>query len=736
MSRTLVRLTCLAGMTFLPASGLAQEMVSTVPSVAPMRILAKDAPTVDGVLDEEVWERATKLGKLTQVEPVEGARPTQKTEVLICFDEDALYFGFRCYDDDLGSLRATQRRRDSNLDPDDSIEIVIDPFLDRRNAFWFQISPGGARGDALIVKNGSQFNKRWDGIWSGRSSIGSDGWFGELRIPFATLNFTADQTTWGFNMRRFIRRFDEEARWATPDIESRFFYISDAGNMTGMSGLSQGLALDFAPFLVGDWGVETESGGGDGDGKTDLEAGFDLFYSPTPESKLSVSYNTDFAETEVDSTQVNLTRFSLFFPEKRDFFLEDSGAFFFGPSQGDSRVLPFFSRRIGLSSGEEVPIVGAVKYTGQTESGTFGVLNASMDSATTAGDPISRQNLFAGRYSHNLDKDSDAGILVTSGDPDGLDSNAVTIGLDWNWRTRTFNGNESLRMSAYAIGASNDPDSNVDGLPLALHGSVNYPGDELSLQASVTYVDDNFNPAMGFVSRTGIKKYDAEFELSPRLNGHEWIQQLGFSIEPTLYTNTANELQSLEMDFKLVEARLHSGDRISLEVQQDVEILDEGFTIVELVEVLPGRYETTRVGTRFRFAPRREVSGRASVFVGDFWDGTRTDYRTSIDWRPGPWGSFRLGYERNELDLADGSVDIDIASLRSDLNFTPDVSWSNTLQWDSVSDAASWNSRLWMILGPGRDLFFVVNSGWDAEGSDLVPVGTSVAIKVGYTFRL
>ncbi|MFT4710325.1 MAG: hypothetical protein ACI8Q9_001453 [Planctomycetota bacterium] len=735
MPHNLTWVACLAWLLLLPGIGLAQEALPALPSFAPVRILAEDAPTVDGVLDEEVWARAAKLGPLTQVEPVEGARPSQRTEVLVCFDEDALYFGFRCFDDDLGTLRATQRRRDSNLDPDDSIEIVIDPFLDRRNGFWFQISPGGARGDALIVKNGSQFNKRWDGIWSGKSSIGPDGWFAELRIPFATLNFTADQTTWGFNMRRFIRRFDEEARWATPVVDSRFFYISDAGNMTGMQGLSQGLAIDFAPFLVGDWGVETESGGGDGDGVTDLEAGFDLFYSPTPETKLSVSYNTDFAETEVDSTQVNLTRFSLFFPEKRDFFLEDSGAFFFGPSQGGGRVLPFFSRRIGLSGGEEVPIIGAVKYTGQTESGTFGVLNASMDSVTTDDGPISEQNLFAGRYSHNLGDESDAGILVTSGDPDGLDRDATTIGLDWNWRTRTFNGNESLRMSAYAIGASNDPDSNVDGLPMAVHGSINYPGDELRLEAAVTYVDDNFDPAMGFVSRTGIKKYDAEFELRPRLDGHEWIKQLGFSVEPTLYTDTANNMQSLGVDFKLIEARLHSGDRISLELQQDVEILEEGFDIVDLIDVLPGRYETTRLGARLRLAPRREVSGRMSVFSGEFWDGTRADYKTSIDWRPGPWGSFKVGYERNELDLDDGSVDIDIASLRSDLNFTPDVSWSNTLQWDSVSDAASWNSRLWMILGPGRDLFFVVNSGWNVEGSDLIPVSTSAALKVGYTFR-
>jgi hypothetical protein len=708
-------------------------------AVQPLRIESSAAPTIDGRLDDEVWARATRLGNLTQVEPNEGEAPSQRTETLLCFDADAFYLGIRCFDDDVASLRATQRRRDSNLDPDDSIEVVFDPFLDRRNAFWFQISPGGARGDALIVKNGAQFNKRWDGIWSGKSTIAEDGWFAELRIPFATLNFTPDQTTWGFNFRRLIRRNSEEARWATPSQESRFFYISDAGDMTGMSGMTQGLGLDFTPFFVGDWNVETESGGGDGDSDTNLEGGFDLFWRPTPDTKLSLSYNTDFAETEVDSTQVNLTRFSLFFPEKRDFFLEDSGAFFFGPSSGggggSSDVVPFFSRRIGLSASEEVPIIGALKYTGQTDTGTFGVLGAATDSAELDGGSVDDQGLFAARYSHNIDSETDAGFLVTSGDPDGLDRGAATFGLDWNWRTRSFNGGETLKASAYVLGATNDPDSEVSGLPMAMHASIDYPSDELRMDAGFTYVNDDFDPALGFVRRTGIKKYEAELEFRPRLTGHKYIKRLEFGIEPTLITGTANQLESLGLEFKLIEARFHSGDSISLDVLHDVDVLDEDFNLVDVIPVLADRYEATRVGIRLRAADRREVSGRLSVFAGQFWDGMRTDYNTSVNWRPGPLGSMRLGFERNELDLDGGSIDINVASLRCDLNFTPDISWSNTFQWDNISDEVSLNSRLWVLLGPGRDLFFVVNQGWDSANSDIIPTSTGVALKVGYTFR-
>ena len=465
-----------------------------------------------------------------------------------------------------------------------------------------------------------------------------------------------------------------------------------------------------------------------------------MFYRPTPDTKLSLSVNTDFAETEVDSTQVNLTRFSLFFPEKRDFFLEDSGAFFFGPSSGGggggSSVLPFFSRRIGLSDGEQIPILGALKYTGQTESGTFGVLNASMDSANVGDALVDKQNLFAGRYSHNFDDEIDAGILVTSGDPDGLDSNAATIGLDWNWQTRSFNGGETLRVSAYAIGAANDPDSDIDGLPSALHASIDYPSDELRLSSSATYIDDDFDPALGFVRRPGTKKYDAEIEWQPRLDNHKWIKQLGFGIEPTLYTGTNNKMQSLGLEIKLLGARFHSGDRVSFDLLHDVEVLNEDFDLADTIPVLADRYDVTRFGVNFRAAQRREVSAEMSIYGGEFWDGTRADYDARVDWRPGPWGSFRFAFERNELDLAGGSLDINVASVRSDLNFTPDASWSNTLQWDSVSDEASLNSRFWMILGPGRDLFFVINQGWSAADSDVIPTGTSVALKIGYTIRL
>jgi len=697
-----------------------------------MRIEAAAAPTIDGVMDEPMWQTAALLGDLTQVIPIEGETPSQRTEVRLAFDSDALYVGIACFDDDVASLRATQRRRDANLDPDDSIELLIDPFHDRRNAFWFQIGPGGARGDALIVKNGQQFNKRWDGIWEGRSTIQEDGWFAEMRIPFATLNFREDQAVWGFNFRRFVRRLDEEDRWRTPSRDVRFFSVADAGEIAGMSGLKQGLGLDITPFIVGDWQAFPD---GAGVSDTTVEVGLDAFWRPTPDTKLSVSYNTDFAQTEVDQTQVNLTRFGLFFPEKRDFFLEDSGNFYFDAPRG---VVPFFSRRIGLVSGDVVPLIGAVKYTGQTSNATFGLLDAVTDSTVLdpggANEALDSQNLFAARYSQNFSDEMDAGVIVTSGDPSGADSGAATVGFDWGWRTSDFNG-KNLRFNASALAATNDPNGTEDGLPTAFSVAVNYPNDELDWFAGVSQIGADFDPALGYVQRRGVRRYSAGLSIQPRFDDSDWLRQLSFEVEPTLYTDSTGNFETLDINTDVIGFRFESGDRATLKLLNTTEQLDAGFDVLDGIGVEAGRYNETRVGISLRAADRREVSGRLEVFGGQFWDGTRTDYQGRLNWRPGPLFSLSASLERTEIDLAAGSFDVNVASLRTDLVFTPDLSWSGDLQWDNVSEQVGFNSRVWWILGPGRELFFVVNQGWDTRDGGFTPTGTDVALKLGYTLR-
>ena len=703
-----------------------------VPTAAPLRVAVDERPTIDGVLDEPMWERATRLGSLTQVQPDEGDAPSQRTEVLLAFDAERLYVGLRCLDDDPATLRATQRVRDANLDPDDSIELLLDPFLDRRNAFWFQIGPGGARGDALIVDNGASFNKRWDAIWQGRSRVTPRGWTAELEIPFASLNFDADSGTWGFNFRRFVRRRDEESRWASPDRNTRFFSVAEAGTLTGLTDLDQGLGLDIAPFLLSSFSHDSTSGGEPDD--FDLDAGLDLFWQPTPSSKLSVSLNTDFAETEVDAARVNLTRFSLFFPEKRDFFLEDSGYFQFG--RNDRDVIPFFSRRVGLSGGEEVPILTAVKYTGHTAAGTIGVLGALTDSASLEDGELDGQELFAGRYAHNLDDETQVGLIATAGDPSGVDSGAATLGVDWSWRTNDFRGSDDLILSAWVLAADNDGAEEGGGTPVALHASVDYPNDELVLEAGITHVDADFAPALGFVRRPGSTKVRGEWRYRLYQPESDLVERYFWSFRPTLYTNAGGDLETLGTVTELFGVEFLSGDRISLDLLHTVEDLSEGFDLPDDLTVDAGRYDTTRAGLKLRTADRRELAAELEVFGGEFWDGTRTDYKLELDWRPGAWGSFELELERNELRLDSGAVDVHVASLGADLAFTPDLSWQNVLQWDDVSEELQLGSRVRSILGPGRELFLVLDQGWAVQEHGFGATGTAATVKVGYTVRL
>ncbi|MFT5688568.1 MAG: hypothetical protein ACI8PQ_001409, partial [Planctomycetota bacterium] len=441
---------------------LAEDTSGARPKRVSYRVTRTEvAPEIDGVLDDAIWKQARQLGELRQVEPVAGGTASEGTEVTIAYDDYNVYLAVRCFDSDPGAILATQAKRDATLDPDDRVEFLFDPFLDRRNAFWFQVGAGGSKGDALLTRNGASFNKQWDGIWYGRSRIDELGWTMEVAIPTRTLNFDPEGSAWGFNVRRFIRRKNEEVRWASPEPRLRFFAAANAGTVEGFEGLKQGLGLDIKPFAVVERNYDDSDGTERADVDIDFDAGLDLFYSLTPNTKLSLSFNTDFAETEVDERRVNLTRFPLFFPEKRDFFLEDSGVFFFGPSR-QRDAIPFFSRRIGLSSGGEVPLLAAAKLTGRSDGWSYGLLNVQTDSFSVEDDDgneedVSGQNLSVARVSRDILEQSDMGFVLTHGDPSG-ETGSGTWGVDANLRTDRFLGDRNLQLSTYVQGSESSSD--------------------------------------------------------------------------------------------------------------------------------------------------------------------------------------------------------------------------------------------------------------------------------------
>ena len=684
-------------------------------------------PVIDGSLEDAVWATASPIGELLQVEPLEGVAPSEASDIRILFDEDNLYLGLRLYDRDPSTIIATTRERDARLRADDHVQIVLDTFLDRRNAYWFQMNATGSKSDALITDNGQDFNKPWDGIWEGKSRIDELGWTVEMAIPFKTLNFEEGLETWGLNVSRHIGRTNEEARWSGADQDFRFFNIFEAGDLHGLRGLTQGIGLDVVPFFVADWINDRV-----GDNKTlQGDPGLDAFYNITPSLILSLTINTDFAETEVDERQINLTRFPLFFPERRDFFLRDAGIFEFadlGPGFGrGSDLIPFFSRTIGLSgTGEEVPILAGAKLTGRADRYNIGVLNAQIDDF----EDQESESLFVARVSRNVGEQSTVGGIFTRGDPN-VPAENVLYGFDANFRTSSFRDRKNLNASVWFLDTHTESQSGDD---LAYGASVGYPNDRWRWELAFKEIQRNFNPGLGFVPRQNIRKYDGEIAFRPRID--ETIRQLEFSVETVVFTDTDDELETWEVQVQPLGIEWDSGDELRFETEFVHDELDQDFEIFEGVIIPADEYDYQRFKIEFESAEKRVVSLGLTFEFGDFFDGDRIDYMAELAWRPGPLFGASAEYEQNDVDLEGGDFTTQIARLRYRFSFTPDLSWSSFVQWDSVSETVGINTRLRWIPEPGREVFLVFNQTLDEAGEGVAPLFQQLIFKISYTIRL
>ncbi len=676
-------------------------------------------PRIDAVLDDEAWSHASELGELRQVVPIAGAKPSEDTRIRILYDERKLYFALECFDREPELLCASQRQRDANLDPDERVEILIDSFNDKRNAFWFQIGAAGSMGDALVTRNGATFNKQWDGIWYGEARIDESGWRAELEIPFQTLNFDPDTSTWGFNLRRFIRRRNEELRWASADPRIQFFWVANAGELHGFEGLHQGLGLDVIPFAVGRVLRDRVSASL----SDDSDAGLDAFYRITPSTKLAFSLNTDFAEVEVDRRQVNLTRFPLFFPEQRRFFLEDSGVFQFGVT---GQLQPFFSRRIGLDAqAQKVPILAAAKLTGQTDGLTFGVLDVQTESSGGLGE----QNLFAARLSKNIGAQSDVGVLFTSGDPRGQ-GDASTVGVDLNLRTNELQGLDTVRWSSFVVATQNEGFGDAD---LAWSTNLSYPSDQVQWSLGTSTIERDFAPRLGFVERSGVRRHDVSYTYRPRIN--QAIRQLEFQADVRWVENIGAGTQSFFAELQPFGVIWDSSDAARIELEASREVLSGDFAIHPASTLPRGDYEFVRARLEGETSNHRELSLIAGASTGGFFDGDAEIYLLQLDWRQSATFLASASLERTDARLPSGDFTVNVARLRFTLVATPLLSWTNNLQWDDVSDAMSLNSRVWWILEPGVQAFLVLNQGWSTPSPHFAPTSTELALKFGYTLR-
>jgi hypothetical protein len=681
---------------------------------------------IDGRLDEAAWKSAVPIGDLVQVLPREGDHPSERTEVRILVDKDALYFGIACFDRMPSGIIATQLTRDADLDVDDNISVVLDPFFDQRNGFFFTVNPAGARADGQISNSAENASLNWDGIWNAHARITNDGWIAEIVIPFKTLRFKPGQPVWGLNIERVIKRANETNRWSGARHDIWLTNLAEAGRLEGIPNVRQGKGLDIRPYGLM---VRQEGNGWKVDG------GLDVSKNLAPNLNASLTTKTDFAETEVDARQVNLTRFDLFYPEKRSFFLEGAGVF--DVATGNTwmpDLIPFFSRRIGLIEqngiSSEVPIIAGGKITGRQSRYNIGFLDVQTNDVDEIG--LSGQNLMAARVSRDFWRQSYVGGIFTRGNPSGLGHNTL-VGADARFATSSFRGNKNLSLSLFALRSDDEFSETHD---YAGGFSIDYPNDRWYLGAGWKQIGENFNPALGFVPRNGIRKTDAAIMFRPRPE-KAGIRQLTFHAFPEVITNLDNRVDNWRVDISPFEVEFNSGDQFEIRVSPQFERLPFPFPISRDVTVPAGSYRFTRYGAAIGTATKRPWVVNFELDLGNFYNGTRRDLGLELTLKPSHHLLLGLKAERADVSLAQGDFFTQLLSVHANYNFSPNISWANLVQYDNESRVLGFQTRFRWILQPGNDLFLVLNRGWfrtfEHEYVSSYDRGT---IKLQYTFRL
>jgi hypothetical protein len=676
--------------------------------------------TLDGRLDEAAWAAATPIGELVQTEPDEGASPTEGTEVRILRDDEALYLGIRCFDRTPAGIAATKMGRDAELAGDDHVLVVLDTFGDRRNGFFFAVNPRGARAEGQIANNSEHENFDWDGIWDAAARVGDSGWTAELAIPFKTLRFRKDVAAWGLNVQRYIARRQETDRWTAARRDVWISNLSEAGRLEGLQGARQGRGLDVRPYVSGG---EEDSGG-------ELKVGGDVFKNLAPNLTASLTVNTDFAETEADNRQVNLTRFPLFYPEKRSFFLEGAGIYeVAGLGSQNEDLVPFYSRRIGLYQGQEIPIRAGLKVSGRVERWNVGFL----DTETARRDELDldRQNLLAARVSRNLFRQSFVGALVTHGDPSGAGSNTLA-GADARLATSTFRGRENLSLDLFAFVTD---DGASGGKGHAWGAKLDYPNDLWDVALLFKEIDAGFRPALGFVSRTDVRKTElhASFMPRPRRLG---VRQLFFEAAGQYVSDTSGRKLDWMVDIAPLGFQTESGDKASFLWIPQFERLDEPFEVQPGVVIPPGDYRYTAWMAEVETAGRRRWVAQAEVRWGSFYDGDLTRVEGRLDLKPSAHLLVGAQGEWSQGELPEGRFTAKVLAGRLDVNFSPNLGWANLVQYDTDSRELGLQSRLRWRLRPGSDLFVVFNRGWVHEPDGTYrPYFDRGSAKVQHTFR-
>ena len=662
---------------------------------------------LDGQLNEPCWSEAYAIDNFTQRELSEGSPATEKTRIAVVYNSNKIYLGMWCFDSEPGKISAQQMGRDFNWGSDDNIEIMISPFNDNRNGYLFVTNPNGALADVWVGDEGKDFNKDWNGIWDVSVTRNEQGWFAEMVIPFSTLKFTNDSIQiWGINFERNIRRKKEQLMWQGWSRLYEVEKISQGGKLAGISNIRQGTKIELKPYLLA--GTEFSDNKPASTAKMGGEINFDI----TPTFKLNFTANTDFAQVESDRKQINLSRFSLYYPEKRQFFLE--GKNYHDLNVGS--VSLFYSRRIGIDQDHVVPIIGGTRLFGKLNQTNIGVMSLQ----TYAKDTIPTTNYSIIRVKQDIFKQSSIGIIGTQKYSD-KGYNRV-YGADFTYSTSEIFGNKNLIVGGeFALSETKTfgKSENLNKDNLSYNVFLSYPNDVIEYDFGFTTVEKEFNPEMGFVNRTNYQMLYTELQFNPRFKNLPYFRNLVFKpIDVNYYINEeTKKVETIFYEWRPFGFESKSGESMEFNIQHVFDNPEKDFELIDSVYIPAGEYWDNRFeiqGSTFR---GRKISAEASVNIGEFYTGHRQEYEVVAFFNINSHFNVSADWQRNFVILPEKSFTTDEVGGRIDYAFNPKLQTGLFAQWNNEDNTALLNYRINWIPKIGSFFYFVINQEFNTENN-------------------
>ncbi len=697
----------------------------------------KQGPKIDGLLSDPVWEAATPFSNFRMVEPLPNQDPTEKTELRILYDDSCLYIGALCFDREPNRIAANSLAHDGGGQQggmgydhmpqgpsEDIIRVLLDPFQNKRTAYIFFVNPLGARGEGLAT--GGQPSLNWDGIWEADSRIVENGWSAELRIPFKTISFNPGLTAWGINVERTIARKLETVRVSGTNRDSNFNNPMEAGRLTGIEDVKQGKGITFRPYGL----ASTQRNRFPSDGLNGkLDGGFDVYKNFSPSLVGVVSYNMDFAETEVDERRINLTRFPLFYPEKRMFFLEGSDTFNFSSSIS---FTPFISRSIGLYQGNQVPVVYGTKLYGK-----IGRTNLSiLDVQTGQFGSLPGTNFLAARMTRDIFSESKVGWIFTNGSPTG-ERNSLA-GVDLTYSTSKFRGNKNLMLATWMAYNWNEK---KQGRHHGFGFRANYPNDLWNIESTYAFYGESLDPALGYMMRQGIQTAYLRVNFQPRPTGgllKKLVRQFFFEGSGDYYWDLSGRLETSRLSFSPLRLRTESGEQIGFTVISNRDVLPYDFEIARGVVLPAGSYDFRTCSLAFDTASFRPAIFDLNYSFGEFYSGHYDDLKIGATLKYKGFANLALDTELVRGRLPQGRFTENVYQVKADIFLSADLGFMNYIQYDDISRQLGWSTRIRWQVAPGNEIYIIYNKNWEKRWdptSRFFPLQERGVLKISLSIR-